>query len=278
MKENHKLPLRKEHRGAIDLKRVQRKSRMELNEIFVLYGIDPDSVKPSEIPYPLPDWSISREVEWKARFPRKQLNLQSTRNHKKQLSPARETNNASLDKESSSLLADPMVSFSEDEAAEQATAGKTKKKSPSRAFQKQTKSEQKSRHIYSLESLLSANHESIDEDDLMEAAKRALLSLDNETMKGLQIMLSSRGTGYPSVEKLMKQQQTKEYDGGSFLIVKSPDEGMYHCLDPETLVKFVQQSSFRQRDSKKSAGMSEDKQVAIPPSSTTQAEKVIFDV
>ena len=112
----------------------------------------------------------------------------------------------------------------------------------------------------------------------MEAAKRALLSLDNETMKGLQIMLSSRGTGYPSVEKLMKQQQTKEYDGGSFLIVKSPDEGMYHCLDPETLVKFVQQSSFRQRDSKKSAGMSEDKQVAIPPSSTTQAEKVIFDV
>ena len=62
-KENMAEPTFHNH-PAMTSKERQAQSQAELNEIFVLYGVDPASIKPTEIPRPLPDWSIN-DSRWK---------------------------------------------------------------------------------------------------------------------------------------------------------------------------------------------------------------------
>ena len=52
------------HKPSMTTKQLQAQSQAELNEIFVLYGVDPASIKQDEIPRPLPDWSVN-DSRWK---------------------------------------------------------------------------------------------------------------------------------------------------------------------------------------------------------------------
>ena len=225
---------------------IQSQRQAELNEILVMYGVNPASIKPTEIPRPLPDWSVHHE-NWKTGILQQQQQEEDEARRRQRARPPTKIGKASLPGNETSLLVDPMT-----DRAKDALVQGSKRTDPKRASKKhnqprknssrpgKTNRDDESRNSSlqsSLASLSSSSSDAaVDEHELLVAAQRALSCLDRDSLSDLYARVAQNGSATTHLNDLL---WASEGSSSSFLVVSSRP-GLYHRLDPETLVDVVQ--------------------------------------